>query len=106
MLTTSASVESTPLFAGYIDHMNAWRDKIDSGTESIEDFKKGHANPQVDISEVENYQLSYGHKYGAGLLAIQCYPAEMMTSAEMTRSVGIVWYALCRHHRLASNADL
>lgn len=91
LLTLNPSIESTPLYSGCIIQTLDWRDKIETGAATIQDFQAWRANPTIDENEVEYYRTVYGHKYGMGLLALQCYRAELMTKDEMHQTTGIVW---------------
>ena len=69
-----------------------WRDKIESESASMRDYLLWHANPTVNQDDLNSYHACYGRDgWDAGHLAIQCYPAELMTKKELERRVGVVW---------------
>lgn len=85
------SIESTPLLAGCLGQSMVWREKIETGAATIQEYQAWCADPNVDEGEIEFYATRFGRQFSTGVLAIQCYPAEMLTKDELPRVPGVVW---------------
>lgn len=75
--------------------MDRWRDKVTSGKMTIEKYAQLRVDPPNsaagrDRLKQQNYN-SYRTEMLPGTVLMECYPAELLTTQEVTDAVGIVW---------------
>lgn len=72
--------------------------KVEKGELSVEVYKAWQANPNIDVGYMEERRRVFGQKRLPSRLMLECYPAELLTTAEVGRTIGILWYVPLQHN--------